>query len=263
MGNGCSVEGNMQVMGNLQCCAAVRDNSVDECDASPCARSRSPLIVFDWDDTLMCSSDIKAHKNPSPEDMRLLERSVQEVLSLSLGLGKTIIVTNANLCWVRATANLFMPAVVPLLKLIDVMSARQRYEERWPGDPGAWKKQAFLDLVGDYHAKKGAYGQDVATEQQEGSGKTTVNLVVLGDSHAEIQAGRSAMRDKRDGVVKTIKFKEAPTTEEMIGQLKAVSTGLHEVVAQEQGVSKQLVRGSISSTWSMTDTAGASWLSLL
>jgi len=223
--------------------------------------SRSPLIIFDWDDTLMCSSEIKAQKNPNPQELRALEGVVQEVLSLAHSLGKTWIVTNANMCWVRATANLFMPSVVPLLHAIDVMSARQSYESRWPGDPGAWKKQAFLDLVGDCQE---AEASKVSSVDPDATGKSPpVNLVVLGDSHAEIQAGRSAMRNSRKGVVKTIKFKELPTTEEMIGQLQAVSAELQGLVAQERSASKQLVRGSFSSSWSLADSPGVSFMSIL
>merc|ERR1719188_177967 len=112
-----------------------------------------------------------------------------------------------------------------MLKLVDVTSARQSYERRWPGDPGAWKKQAFLDLVGVHQV--GAAGADEdAVADERACGRGGVNLVVLGDSHAEIQAGRSAVHGKEVGVVKTIKFKEVPTTEEMIGQLEAVSAQL-------------------------------------
>ncbi|CAK0847568.1 unnamed protein product [Prorocentrum cordatum] len=78
---------------------------------------------------------VLSERAPRGEELR------ESVLNIALGLGKTVIVTNANMCWVRATANLFIPSVVPMLKLIDVMSARQSYERQWPGDPGAWKKQ--------------------------------------------------------------------------------------------------------------------------
>jgi len=215
--------------------------------------------VFDWDDTLMCSSDIKAHRSPDPQELRSLEGAVQQVLNIALGLGKTVIVTNANMCWVRATANLFIPSVVPMLKLIDVMSARQSYERQWPGDPGAWKKQAFLDLVGVHQVNATGAAEDVVADERARGG---VNLVVLGDSHAEIQAGRSAVPGKEAGVVKTIKFKEVPTTEDMIGQLEAVSAQLRALVIQDQSASKELVKGSFSSSWSLADTPGAGWLGL-
>jgi len=240
-------------------CCATRAHSLDEGDPS-LSQARSPLIVFDWDDTLMCSSDIKAHKNPAPEELRMLEGAVQQVLNLALSLGKTCIVTNANMCWVRATASLFMPSIVPMLKVIDVMSARQSYERKWPGDPGAWKKQAFQDLVGVHQVNAAGAGEDVVADERACRG---VNLVVLGDSHAEIQAGRSAVHGKDVGVVKTIKFKEVPTTEEMIGQLEAVSAQLQRLVAQDQSASKELVRGSFTSSWSLADTSGASWLGLV
>lgn len=96
----------------------------------------------------MCSSQIKAQAvSMKDSELRLLERCVERALVTAMGLGTTAIVTNAHLSWVRESAARYMPAVLPLLASLDVLSARQRYEARWPGDPLAWKQQAYRDVV--------------------------------------------------------------------------------------------------------------------
>lgn len=212
--------------------------SVDEDELLVCPREA--VIIFDWDDTLMCSSAIKVLKDPDPKDLRQLEEAVELVLRLAMDLGTTTIVTNANLHWVKSTAGLFMPSILPILEHIRVVSARQSYGKRWPGDHSAWKKQAFRDVV-------------------KGKHEAGVNLVVLGDSVAEIQAGRTAFKGHAyDGsIVKTVKLKEAPTLQELVGQLKAIGLYLKSLVNEDRSASKQLVKSGNS--WSVSECGCSFW----
>jgi len=244
-----------------RCCSGARqgfsrENSLH--DLPFVDQPREPMIIFDWDDTLMCSSEIKAHNNVDPQELKELEDVVLCVLKTAMSLGKTTIVTNANMCWVRATANLFMPSVLDVLQFVEVMSARQTYERKWPNNPHAWKNQAFRDIIGG--TKKIAEDLGcVETCISEGGG---VNLIVLGDSPAEIQAGHAAAQG-HDDIVKTVKFKELPTVKDLLGQLRAVVRSLEQVVAEEKTVNKQLVHGSLSG-WSVRDCgAAATLMSLL
>jgi len=227
--------------------------------------ARQLHIIFDWDDTLMCSSEVKAHRNPSAEEMRLLEEAVDRCLRTAIKLGKTTIVTNANLCWVRATAGLFMPSILPLLEVIDIVSARQEYEAEWPGNPTAWKREAFKDLVCPDSRPSSQvlsagldFVEDITSVPSTGSNASNasspVNLVVLGDSTAEIQAGKSAVQSLNDSesIVKTVKFKETPTVADLLGQLQTVTRDLRNLAAEQKSISKQLVHGSLSG-WSLCD----------
>jgi len=258
-----------------KCCRLVqgpsRESSIDSNFSVD--QPREAMIIFDWDDTLMCSSEIKAHRNPDPEEMRQLEDAVDCVLRTAMSLGKTTIVTNANLCWVRATATLFMPSVLAILQFIDIVSARQSYERHWPGNPGAWKRQAFRDVVGSPH-RECCSRACIRTDLQVVSpgyralglgANQAVNLTVLGDSAAEMQAGQSAVRSQgdADSIIKTVKFKELPTARELLGQLRAVARDLQQVVAEERSVHKHLVHGSLSG-WTVRDEGcEASLLSFL
>ena len=48
-------------------------------------------------------------------------------------------VTNAETGWVQLSAAKFIPAVVPLLSRVSILSARSTYEGRYPDAPLKWK----------------------------------------------------------------------------------------------------------------------------
>eukprot|EP00419_Tripos_fusus_P014973 CAMPEP_0172751272 /NCGR_PEP_ID=MMETSP1074-20121228/151244_1 /TAXON_ID=2916 /ORGANISM="Ceratium fusus, Strain PA161109" /LENGTH=295 /DNA_ID=CAMNT_0013583551 /DNA_START=26 /DNA_END=909 /DNA_ORIENTATION=- len=187
---------------------------------------RETLIVFDWDDTLLCSSAINvAQWNLAL--LKQLERLVEATLQLSMGLGETIIVTNGNVSWVQDSANQFLPGLVPLLNRLHVISARALYEEAYPGDPFSWKRQAFKEVMKTRRMR---------VQQDNG-----INLVVLGDSPAEMEAAHSAAKVfAGHSLVKTVKFKEAPTAQQLLGQLQRVCCELGTIVHEGHCSSREL-----------------------
>lgn len=260
--------GNSALTSELNCCATQHGSNRRYEYSGMGEVRRQALIIFDWDDTLMCSSEIKSMKTPDPAEIRSLENMVAHVLKTSIRLGKTTIVTNANLCWVNATASLFMPSLLPILELIEVLSARQSYEEMFPNNPCAWKTHAFRDLISGPQKVASAlstcWDQDGVVSPQNsissldsGIGPNVgLNLVVLGDSSAEIQAGRSAVREHPDpdAILKTVKFKSLPTVNELIGQLQAVANDLERLVLEDRNMNQQLVKGNVSG-WSLCDAS--------
>lgn len=228
---------------------------------------RDTQIIFDWDDTLMCSSEVKMRRKPDSDGICQLEHAVEAILRKALALGTTTIVTNANLGWVHATADQYMPSVVPLLKYIEIVSARQNYEHEWPNDPNAWKREAFRDIVCCSEKNCMCAWPFCSAEPAKSSASSDnfpVNLVVLGDSTAEIQAGKSAVEARGDdeSIVKTIKFKDAPSLEELLGQLSTVHQHLEKIVSEEKSVSKHLVHSNLFG-WNVCDTNKSSLLDFL
>jgi len=175
---------------------------------------RQPLLLWDWDDTLMCSSAINAHQVP-PASLQELETCIEQVLSLSKKLGETIIVTNADDIWVLESSRRIAPRVLPLLSEIPVVSARKLYEQQWPGDCFAWKREAFREVL--------------VSRRFQGR---PLNLIVLGDSPAEIDAAHKATMGLPSPMsVKTVKFKDLPSVDEVIEQLRIVQQELPRIVA--------------------------------
>jgi len=183
-------------------------------------RPSDTLIVFDWDDTLLCTSAINAHSWTELQ-LHQLERIGEDILRSSMQLGETIIITNGIESWVQNSAGRYLPGLLPTLNDMTVLSARSMYEERSPGDPFAWKKHAFWELLAE---RQGRAGSD----------ENRLNLIVVGDSQAEIEAAKYATKQcgGRSPLLKTIKFKECPTVHELLGQLRRLAQELDHVVQE-------------------------------
>lgn len=180
-----------------------------------CHYSANTVIVFDWDDTLLCSTAIHSQRWRK-SDLRKLQRSVKKILRTAMKLGETLIVTNGNATWVEDSARQFMPGLLPLLSQISVVSARAQFEDKYPGDPFMWKRAAFEHLL---------------TKARQFPDEQGLNLVVLGDQYPEIDAAHYvAWMRGGPTALKAIKFKEAPSTIELIGQLSSAERQLQGIV---------------------------------
>ena len=175
------------------------------------------LIVFDWDDTLFPTSYLAGNgyfsKNnflPKKEEEKILkkieklEKNVIELINLSLRKGKVYIITNAVSGWVEYTSYYFYPNFYKILDKIKIISARRDWEDAFPDNIIKWKMQAFLNL-------KNFFNNTFVT-----------NIICLGDSMLEIEAGKFLANCFKEAFIKTIKFKENPKPEELNKQLTLV-----------------------------------------
>lgn len=227
---------------------------------SPCSgptcrgQPANTVIIFDWDDTLLCSSAINSQQW-SAKQLQELERAAESVLHTAMSLGETLIVTNGNGSWVQDSAKRFLPRLLPTLAQLTVVSARALYEHIYPGDPYMWKRAAFRKLL---------------LEERQVPTDPGLNLVALGDQHPEIEAAHNVGRAiGGSSLVKTIKFKEAPSVPELLGQLSRAERELCKIVHDESSWSRGLVRrqlpphlehlASRASGWRCSGKDEASW----
>jgi len=210
----------------------------------PCTETDT-VIIFDWDDTLLCSSAINAQQWRQ-DQLEQLESMVESILETAIRLGETMIVTNGNASWVQDSARRFLPNLNKILSRVKVMSARAVYEQSFPGDPFAWKRQAFREIL--------------ARRRQEGYHPNGVNLIVLGDSPAEIQAAKSATKVLNGrSVIKTVKFKEAPSVNELLGQLRRVVQELSTIVQEDRSLSRGLVQRTFPGSLDQLSSWASGW----
>jgi hypothetical protein len=141
-------------------------------------KSYETAIIFDWDDTILCTSFINPTGvfNPNQkissqvmDQLKQLEVTAKKLLEMSVKLGTTYIITNAGEGWVQFSAEKFMPSLTPVLQKIKIISARARYEHL-TSDYTKWKLHAFLET------------QD---SLQDANIK---NIIALGDNQLEIDA---------------------------------------------------------------------------
>jgi len=203
-------------------------SSVDECWTSACDQSSveavhadprvKTIIIFDWDDTLLCSTAINQSTAPLEERKRL-EVAAMSALNAAMAIGETVIVTNGNATWVKDSCTKFLPGLLPTIAKVQVVSARAIFESRYPGDPFMWKRAAFKHLL---------------AKERQFAANECLNLVALGDQMPEIEAAHAVtMVMGAPSRAKTVKLREQPSIGEIIGQLRKVEEELPRLAAED------------------------------
>ena len=99
-----------------------------------------------------------------------------------------------------------------------VISARKDYEKKYPENTKLWKIRAFLTL-------KSRVNEELIT-----------NMVCLGDSVFEMEAGKILASSFIHAVIKTIKFMENPKPEELIKQLNLVLNQFNSIFSSSKNL---------------------------
>ena len=177
------------------------------------SKRHNSLIIFDWDDTLLPTSflaprgifdDESVLNEKDQTKIKILEDSVQKLLTLALTKGDVYIITNAGDGWVDFSAKKYYPNILELLNKITIISAREVYEDKYPEDSKRWKIESFLNL------------------KKKLNDSLITNIICLGDSIFEMEAGKVLASKFIHAVIKTIKFREKPKPEELNKQLNLV-----------------------------------------
>jgi hypothetical protein len=197
------------------------------------ATQRAPqhqtVIIFDWDDTLLCTSylNIRQGHLTTPavqQQLKRIEKFSQELLEMAMRLGQTFLITNAMKGWVEFSAGKWLPGLLPTLEKIRIISARTDHEEEFPDNYGEWKIQAFLKV------------------QRELDSQTITNLISLGDSNFEMDAVHVMGGEFSQALIKTIKFRDSPSPEELAKQLELVLAKFEKIVVNARNLKISLER---------------------
>lgn len=174
------------------------------------------VLLFDWDDTLLCTTAVVGGSPTKLSKFHAVAVAARAVLEAAQALGDTRIVTNSVASWLERSTMKYLPSLEPAIKKTQTMSARACYEEQWPGQPLQWKKEAFK----------------AALEGKLSTCQGNVCVVALGDSEIDIEAARQTVASLGDRLLlKTVKFKELPTPDELVNQLQQTRVLLAELVA--------------------------------
>jgi len=186
------------------------------------------IFIFDWDDTLMCTSflapfgildemDLKLDPNQA-ENIKILDESAFKLLFSTIVLGDTYVITNATISWVHFSAEKLYPKVSTLLKKVKIISARDLYEKKYPSNNKKWKICTFLDIKRRYFSN------------------TDINIICIGDSNIEMQAANALAAEFESSYLKTIKFRESPKIEELIKQINLIVNNLKKIYEEKKNL---------------------------
>ena len=172
------------------------------------------IFIFDWDDTLMCTSYVAPTgvlnlDDMKPNDrttMKNLDQLVSNLLNKALDKGLVFIITNAAYGWIEYSAKKLYPISYEVLKKVKIVSARGMCEKKYPGDYRQWKTKAFIETM----------------KKSNINFLKTANIISFGDSIIELEALHKLKEIFADGYIKTIKFKENPQPLELIKELKII-----------------------------------------
>lgn len=189
----------------------------------------STVIIFDWDDTLLCTSWLSKHMDLAPsgdlyEHLRKVAQQSLSMLEAALKMGHTYIITNSMSGWVEHSAGLWVPELLPVLRQVQIISARDTYEDLYPDDAGQWKLQAFLEMRHQF----------VATPIE--------NLVVLGDADFDMRATQAMKSDLPSAFIKTVRFQAKPSAKEHLRQIELVAEKFDRIVRKRRSLQVYLER---------------------
>lgn len=195
------------------------------------------LILLDWDDTLFPTSWIIRNSidltKPDIQNKYIvffakLDLLLSKLLNNFLKFGQIVIVTNALLKWIDISANI-IPNTNSLIKnKVLVVSARDIYQQEYPGDGFLWKKLVFKKIVDKYYA-----AQD---EHDHGC----QNILSVGDAEYEFRALTDLYDAGMDRIkkrqLKAIKFMPKPSYDLLIDQLEVLDRTVTRIVNSNQNL---------------------------
>ena len=185
-------------------------------------RDYNSILIFDWDDTLLCSSYLIKHNyfidetnehklNKYKDKLVKLENYVYTLLAAAIQYGDTYIITNASYGWVEFSARKYYPKVVSLFNSLRIISARHIYEKDYPNNAALWKYCTFINVANLYDKQRVA------------------NIIAFGDSDYELEAANKMGMLFNEAFVKTVKFQKEPKPEAIVQQLNLVIQQINDI----------------------------------
>lgn len=181
------------------------------------------LIIFDWDDTLLCTSWLSRHMNQNSagdldQHLRKIAQRLKSMLEMALRMGHTYIITNSATGWVEYSAAVWVPELLPILRQVQIVSARDNYQHLFPNDASQWKFQAFLEV------------------RRHLISLPIDNLVVLGDADFEMEAAQAMRSEFPSAHIKTVKFQPQPTAKQHLRQVEVVAEKFERIVRKPRSM---------------------------
>jgi len=178
---------------------------------------KETIFIFDWDDTLMCTSFIsflvKNSCGLSNDEQKLaknLGKEVSNLFKICSKFGKIVIMTNSSNRWVKETSVNYLKLEEKEFKNIKIISTRDKYFGS-EIKKDKWKELATNEILYKFENK-------------------IKNIIFASDSKSDINLYKIIAEKYKNLNVTTIKFKSKPTSLEIIREIKFVYSNINEII---------------------------------
>ena len=175
---------------------------------------KETVFIFDWDDTLMCTSFILSKdQNLSEEDKKLIN-NLGKIVNIFLKecnkYGKIIIMTNSTEKWMKQTSEKYLKIKNILISKIQIISTRDLFSKKGI-ETKKWKELAMEDILYKY-------------------GDKIENIICGSDSENDIEVFKNISKKYNKINISTIKFKSKPSPLIMIKQIQYLNKKINEII---------------------------------
>lgn len=194
------------------------------------------VFIFDWDDTLFPTSALLAL---GPEQLKAsfaqIDTLVLQLLHACIGMArsKVLLLTSANLEWLRHSSHEFLPSVAALLNAppakLSVVSSHRKLAK---AAIGASSVKSPPEEVARRKLEAVVQAAQLVQADIDGLGAKMVQVMSVGDGPFDLQAAHVLARTLRveSRLVKTIGMKPRPNHLELAGELRCLCRALPALV---------------------------------
>lgn len=208
---------------------------------SPAPLARVPVVfMFDWDDTLLPTSAIRAHAHTIPQ-LRALAPLVEQILRAAKAMGHVSIVTLSKRPWVSTSAETFLPGLDMPALLHELDITVYYAQEEGIHIAGAIESRNWMQLKRNSMARCLDDCRALGIFADLESSGEQPSVISIGDSQIEMEALQGLIPASA-GVLpvlplcKTVKLMDTPTQYNLVHQCKQLISLLQSVVFAKNDV---------------------------
>lgn len=178
-----------------------------------------------------------SRNNQDEQQLQELEHQVTAFLSACTKLGTCYVVTNGLDGWVERSCARFLPAALPFIATMTIVSARATFEKRHPNRPVEWKIAAFTDLLAKHETPLSPAGLPLDNNRLR---RSPQQILALGDSPIDRCAVQYVARRTPNVQLKSVKLIENPSMRQLAKQLAMLAGYLPQLGQHNEALDLEL-----------------------
>ena len=172
------------------------------------------LFIFNWDDTLLCTSYLQKNKNLTKKEkdqMKICENELYELINNTLLKGKIFLITNLDMTNIETSIIKYYPSLHSRLNEVDIISTNSNLDNNTN-----WKISAFVE------------------NQKNVNNDIIKNIICFTDYYVQDNIVKILRKIYPYAIIKVIKFKESPDPYELGKQFILVNQKFNDIYNEKR-----------------------------